>query len=182
MATAGPNSPSAASGWTNSSNVYSSNDTYATYSIAADSNSAVLKAQGYGFAIPSGATINGVTVVAEVKASAAGLIRMIHLYLLDTSGNATGTDKTDYSYWTTSDVNHSCGSSSDLWGCALTDTWINNSNFGVSFQAYNGDGAVSRTAYVDYISITVDYTVASGQPMQARSRLVPFVHKSQVGW
>lgn len=181
MATAGPNSPSAASGWSNSSNVYSSNNAYATWTAGTGENTAVLKAQGYGFAIPAGSIINGVTVVAEVKASASSSLYTDQMYLLDASGNATGTNKADAgSYWTASDANHTYGSSSDIWGCALTDTWINDADFGVALRAHNADVA-TRTASVDYISITIDY-VAGGQPMQARSRAVPYVRKSRIGW
>ena len=181
MATAGPNSPSAASGWTNSSNVYVQDSTYATNSVSAGSNSATLKAQGFGFALPTDCTLNGFTVVIWRRSAASTVIKDNSIRLLDSSGTATGSNKASGSYWPASNTSASYGSSSDVWGTTLTPTDVNSSNFGVQVIAHNDDSS-SWTAYVDYVSVTVDYTDASGQPMQARSRLVPFVNKSRIGW
>lgn len=181
MATAGPNAASAASGWTNSSNVYVQDSTYATNSVSAGSNSATLKAQGFGFVLATDSTINGFTVIIWKRAAASLVMKDNSIHLLDSSGVATGNNKASGSYWSSTNTASTYGSSSDVWGTTLTPTDVNSSNFGVQLVAHNDDSS-SWTASVDYVSVTVDYTAASGQPMQARSRLVPFVNKSRIGW
>ena len=184
MATAGPNSPSAASGsgWVGLTQVYSSDDFYASVGVSGSSTSTALLVQGYGFSIPAGSSINGITVVIERKANVASYLKDYTIQLLNGSGTGVGSNKADTgTYWPTSDANKTYGSSSDTWSASLTDTDVNSSSFGVQIVAQN-TSISARTIYVDYVSITIDYTAASGQPMQARSRLVPFVNKSRIGW
>jgi Tfp pilus assembly protein PilX len=57
------------SGWTTSSNIVSSNNSYATASIAASSTSANLDATNFGFSIPSGNMIVGISASVERKES-----------------------------------------------------------------------------------------------------------------
>ena len=68
--TSGPRSPSAATGWTTPSNVYSSNNIDATNVIAAGATGSTLDATGFGFAIPATATINGITISVERASNA----------------------------------------------------------------------------------------------------------------
>jgi len=58
----GPFAPSSASGWTNSSKVYSSDSQYATNAINAASTGSTLDSKGFGYGLPSNATINGISV------------------------------------------------------------------------------------------------------------------------
>ena len=59
----GPRSPTAASGWTSSTNAESNNSVYATASAAASNGtSANLSVSGFGFSIPSTASVNGIAV------------------------------------------------------------------------------------------------------------------------
>ena len=78
MATQGPNSGSNFSSlglgpftnstnWTNPSNVGASDDSYATNDFATDGNAKYLLATGFGFSVPSGATITGIVVETERK-------------------------------------------------------------------------------------------------------------------
>lgn len=182
MSTAGPNSPSSASGWTNSTNVYSSDNNYATDLVPSLSSGSYLYVKGFGFAIDSGSTMNGVTVVIERKGQVANKVRDSDLYLLNSSGAATGDSRNSLTYWPTTDGTATYGGASDMWGTTLTASNINSANFGIRLAAANSD-SVDRTAYVDYVSITIDYTLPSGQPMQARSRLVPYTRRAQkIGW
>ncbi len=80
--TAGPTSPGtgaddAAIGtrtWSNPGNITSSNNTYATATSSGGGNSTThyLKATNFGFSIPSGATIDGITVGIERKGTTTG--------------------------------------------------------------------------------------------------------------
>lgn len=75
--TQGANSPSAAANdnsiggtaWANPSNATTSNNGYATVSLSNGGTSQYIKTTGFGFSIPTGATING--IVAEVERSEA---------------------------------------------------------------------------------------------------------------
>ena len=155
--TSGARSPSTAAGWTTSTNVASSNNAYATASIAASGQSANLDSTGFGFTIPTGATITGIQVDIERKASATSSIEDYDVYVLK-GGSATGiTDHASTTDWTTSDATRSYGNSSDLWGTTWTVTDINASNFGVRLKALNLTTS-AKTASVDWVQITVFYT------------------------
>src|SRR5687767_8406775 len=72
-ATSGPNYPGAASGsgWGTPANIGADDTSYATYTIASSGTSTPINASNYGFSIPSGSTIDGITVVIS-RASSAG--------------------------------------------------------------------------------------------------------------
>lgn len=173
MSTAGPNAPgtmaqvSAGVTWSTIDNAKVSDDAYAYCSIFGNGLSHYLEATNFGFSIPSGATINGISVSLERKASVTGSVRYVRdsVVKLIKGGTASGDNKADTATkWTTSDSVITYGGSADLWGLTLTDTDINASNFGVRLQTNHtrtgGKGA--ELAYVDFISITIDYTTGGG--------------------
>ena len=74
MASEGPNDPGTITNvaygtqaWANPSNAGSSNDSYATRTLSGVSD--YLRATNFGFAIPSGATIDGILVEVEKRAA-----------------------------------------------------------------------------------------------------------------
>lgn len=185
MATAGPNAASSATNWATNTNAFASDNQYAFNGAAPSGGlTATLILQGFGFAIPAGATVDGITVSIERKGQSANTIKDYNIQLLNGSGTAVGSNKADTSvYWPTTDGTKSYGGAADTWSASLTDTDVNSSSFGVAIRAQNLDASNTLSAYIDYVSITVNYTAASGQPMQARSRRVPFVRKArQIGW
>jgi hypothetical protein len=52
------------------------------------------------------------------------------------------------------------GSSSDLWGNALTEAWVKDADFGVAIG--NAATAANTDVNVDYVTIEVFYTAAAG--------------------
>jgi hypothetical protein len=154
---AGPRAGSAATGWTSSANVFSSNNVRASAVVAANGQSPNLDITGFGFTIPAGSRIDGITAVIERSASASSSLDDFDVYLLK-GGVATGNDKAvSGTYYPTSDANRTYGNSSDLWGTSWTATDVNASNFGLRLRV-DSDVGSSVTAYVDYVSITIDYT------------------------
>ncbi len=164
-ATAGPND--AATGadvsgvgtatWNNTAYVVSNNNQYATVAVN-NAASHYLRATGYGFAIPGNATIDGITVVigrygttnfgSDVRDN---VVRLVKNNVI--TGNnlaATGTD------WPGSEAAATYGGAANLWGTTWTPAEINDTNFGVALSVTSSN---NRTAYVDYIQITVTYTV-----------------------
>ena len=68
--TSGLRSPSAGTGWTNPTNVYTDNNVYATNAITAASTGATQDTTGFGNALPATATIKGISVSVNRFASA----------------------------------------------------------------------------------------------------------------
>ncbi|HEX5455988.1 MAG TPA: hypothetical protein VFW77_01340 [Candidatus Saccharimonadales bacterium] len=170
--TSGPNNPTSATNdtgtgsaaWTNPGNVLSSDNSRATVSLSNGGTSNYTKATGFGFSIPSGSTINGITVgVERSEANTNGnntcldnAIRIVK------SGTIGSTDKSNATTWPTTDTYVNYGGSSDLWGQTWTYSDVNASNFGFAISAKNnrsgGPPSASETCQVDHIRITVDYT------------------------
>jgi len=170
--TVGPNNAGAGSdvtfgntAWSNPGNITAVGTPYATVSLSPGNNSHYLQGTGYGFGIPAGATINGIQVVVNrMGTQNLGFgIQDYHVYLVKNNVIQTGTEKANTSSnWPTSLATATYGSSGDTWGLAgLTGADIDNANFGVALSAHGGGLISAFTATVDYIQITVTYTVTA---------------------
>ena len=156
--------------WTNPSNITILDGSVASYTSNYRNNpSQTLEATGfstnYAAAVPSGATINGVVVTIYRYATAAGSTpvedRNVQLIV---GGTPTGNNlATSAVAWPTATTAASYGSPTNLWGIALTPAEVNATDFGVALSVVT-PGAISVTANVDYISITVYYTQAVPPP------------------
>jgi hypothetical protein len=159
----GTNRNSAYEAWSNVSNISSSNNAYAT--VAHDSGlnySDHLQATNFSFTIPTDATIKGVYVRIERKAShnTGVTSRAVDQEVkLLKGGVQTGDNKADTAtIWPTSDTYKTYGSSSDMWGTTLTPSDVNASTFGVELQIWTDLAAVlTPTSSVDHIEMTVYY-------------------------
>lgn len=146
--------------WTNPGNAFSTNTTYATASVDA-TTSHYIKCTSFGFSIPSNATVSGVVVSLTRKSNSTlnggskdAAIRLVK------AGTIGSTDKSTATAYTTGDVTEAHGGSSDLWSDSWTPTDINNANFGAAIAVTKANSTGSaHTVYVDYISITVYYSV-----------------------
>ena len=156
----GPNDPTAASvvggGWTNPTNIFTSDNVYATNITPASGE--ILRAETFAFGIPGGATIQGIIVKIERKRFSSGDISDLRVQLKKAA--AVGGNKASAVGWPIVDTVRTYGSSTDLWGTTWTVAEINASNFGVELEAQTDDGL--PRAEVDHITITVFYTVAGG--------------------
>lgn len=162
MASEGPNSPGTAAddssvgsvAWANPNNSKISDDVYATATIDSEQTH-YLKVTNFSFAIPAGATIDGIVMEAEVK-GAGGLANDVAVRIV--KGGAIGsTDRSSLTDWTTTETYLSHGGISDLWGETWTAEDINASDFGVALSA----GNATDTCSVDHIRITVYYTATA---------------------
>lgn len=179
MTTAGPNNPGttgqSSTGkptWTNTGNVVSSNDTYATATLLGTSFSTEdLRATNFGFSVPGTATIDGITAEVERKSTTAssttGKDQTVSLTKNGTS--AAGANKAAAGAWPSSDTYASYGGASDLWSTTWTPSEINSSNFGLILAAIGDTGFGSPVVSVDHIRITVDYTDSGVTRKQYRS-------------
>lgn len=168
MASAGPNSPSAADGtvgtgtsWSNATNAYASDDARATATLSSGASTRFLSLTGFGFSIPSTATIDG--IVLEIERSKTGQnVRDSSIRFLK-AGSQVGDDVAATSTnWPSTDAYATYGTSTSLHGTTWTYSDINASNFGVEIKAVWAGIKGSGTPRIDHVRITVYYTDAGG--------------------
>ena len=166
MASEGPLSPDSGTNdagygsvaWTDPGNILASDGSKATAILSLGlTPSNYLVATDFDFAIPGGATIDGIVV--EIERSCGMLESVADDRVRIVKGGTVGaTDRSSADVWPDADAYKTDGSSSDLWGETWADTDINATTFGVALSA-GSDGGV---ASVDHIRITVYYTAAAG--------------------
>lgn len=145
--------------WSNAARVVASDDSYATASVNDGQVTNWLQCTGYGFSLPSHANISGIAVDIERQVSNTnGADAAVRLVKGGVIGVTDRSDAANYPIGSDGTVAH--GGSNDLWGTTWTPANINASNFGVAFAAKkNGTSGNARTLYIDYIRITVSYTL-----------------------
>ena len=156
VATAGANAGSGTS-WTNPSNVADPTNYATLVGQAHGSTSKNLQATGFNFAIPSGATINGITVSfdeidggsAEPAETAQFTVQMLK------AGVAVGTPKTISGVGTGT---LQLGNNTDLWGASWADTDPNSSTFGFEVAAVSPTalGAWAANTYYSPMALIID--------------------------
>lgn len=148
--------------WTNTGNVISDNNAYTSASLAGSSAvSNYLRSSNYSFSIPVTATINGIQVtIGRYSDNGNTRIRDNEVRLVK-AGTVTGDNNANAGVnWPTSKAGITYGGVSDLWATAWSASDINNSNFGVALSVLNATGVgATYNALVDYIEVTVTYTV-----------------------
>lgn len=150
--------------WSNPTNAEVQDTTCASVAVSASNLSETLKCTGYGFVIPGGATIQGVQVTIVWKVGSGGfafedafpyLVKAGTVQLSTTWHVATNVGG-GLSFTTTT-----YGGPTDTAGLTLTGSDVNNSGFGAAIET-GGGGIGSGTVLVDYVEMTVWYTLASG--------------------
>lgn len=174
MATQGPNYPStvigrpgggSANAWLTPENAGAADGAEAQITAATfDTNdkSEYLEATGFGFSIPSDATIDGITVEINRRAFA-GAAEDALLYLYN--GMFMGTSRADtVTVWPVTAGIATYGGPTDKWGLAsITPSQVNGTGWGVLLQAM-ATGANTDIG-VDYFRMTVHYTAAAVEPV-----------------
>jgi MSHA biogenesis protein MshQ len=153
--------------WTSPANAYTSNSVYATAAnLTHNTTTNYLRCTGYNFAVPTGATINGIIVNVQRNTSGGTFKDSAMRLVKDVSGVATiqGTDRSTLTSYTTSIVTEAHGGVADLWSGTWAVADINTANFGAAFAAYNTSttSTTNYTVSVDSMPITVVYTPATG--------------------
>lgn len=156
--------------WTNLTNALTSDDNYAKNTVSlsglfASTNTNNLIAQNFGFTIPPMATNIHIKVDVERSAnlgfSVGASVSDNIVKLINSSGTITGTNNASPTNWSSGDATVSYGGNTDNWGTSWTPADINSTNFGVAISATlsAGAAAVSLTAQIDYIAVTVYYDI-----------------------
>jgi len=118
-----------------------------------------LKATNFGFAIPAGATINGIRAEIEmITNNGTGGVENVRIV----KGGVIGsTDKGIFNNnMPTTEISTFYGSSTDLWGETWTAEDINSSNFGFAYSV----NINAKTVSVDHMAIVVTYTADVTSP------------------
>jgi hypothetical protein len=131
-----------------------------------------LQVKGFGFSIPTAASICGIEVTV-VKSAANVLLNLATVTDYNVrvmkNGTPTGTNLADgITEWPSSDTYASYGGTNQLWGSTWSPTEINDADFGFSISAeIDGTLALFPVARINYISMTVHYLDPTILPAQA---------------
>ena len=93
-----------------------------------------LKCTGYGFTIPAGSVIDGITVTVNRSESRAGMVQDVAMRIVK-NGTIGATDRSNAAFWPTAAGAQTYGSAADLWGNTWTVADINAANFGAAISA-----------------------------------------------
>jgi hypothetical protein len=159
--TQGPFPASVASGWLNSNRIFVQDGSYATFPLTHGQTSNTLIATGFGFNIPLFATILGILAVV-VRGDIGGTLALNNtLAQLLKAGVGVGSNKDGPvgSAWGVPPETVNYGSPGDLWGTGWLPSDINNAGFGFQLQVKDTDPSVSDTAGVDFVSLSVTYSI-----------------------
>lgn len=145
--------------WINPGNATASDNAYATATAPTSTLTSThyLKATNFGFNIPAGSTITGITVQFERRKESFFQCVDDQIRIVKSDGSIGTTNRSAGASWSGSDTYDSFGGIADLWGEAWTSSDINDSDFGVAISPQirmNPDG---NPASVDHIQITVSY-------------------------
>lgn len=171
--------------WTNPTNAQASDDTGATRSIDDGQVSDYLQCSNYGFTIPDGNRVQGITATIRRQASNTNVqdseVLLLRGGTREATNRATTTAYTNGSY-----SNDAYGSTTDLWGAEWSINDINVTGFGLALasQKSNNTGG-GRTVNVDVISLRVTYVADSTNPTVASIALVdanPTAGAGSVSW
>ncbi|MBI5944540.1 MAG: right-handed parallel beta-helix repeat-containing protein [Chloroflexi bacterium] len=148
--------------WANPGFITADDTSYASATLSGSIlSSGYLEGTNYGFTIPENAVIQGIMVTIGRHESG---IRQDYIDVRDSTvklmkaGTIIGNNKAAAgTEWPTATASPAIyGTTADLWGTTWTPAEINASNFGVALSVISG---VNRIAYVDYMQISVTYTV-----------------------
>jgi hypothetical protein len=167
--TAGPNFPGSGENltgtgteaWQTPGNIAASDTNYATVSFnKGNHESNYLRGSLYGFSIPEYATVTGIEVVINRKASSTTppAVRDNELYLVKGT-TRVGLSKATNTAWPATLGTATYGGPGDLWETTWTPTEVG--TIGVDLSASTGNNGDLKTISVDYITVKVYYSFTS---------------------
>jgi hypothetical protein len=146
--------------WASTGNAYRTDNAYAQVSVDG-TTSEYLYCRNFGFALPAGATIQGIVIDVERKSNSTsnGGSRDASVRLVNAGGAVVGNDNATTTLYTTSDLVEAHGSSGNLWGVSWTVADINDADFGVVLAVTKPSSVgAAHSITVDHIRITVYYS------------------------
>jgi hypothetical protein len=135
--------------WLTTGNITADDTSDATCNAGASSQ--YLVARNFGFSIPAGATIDGITVQINASEHSSGT-ESLNAQLQNDTGTLFGSSKSATINGTAKN-NYSYGSATDKWGATLTTTIVNDVDFGVRFWF-----TTAHDVRVNFVKMQVNYT------------------------
>jgi hypothetical protein len=168
--TVGPNAPGLCANdtsvgtvtWSNPNNARVLDGVYAQANgMGAGAISYYLGGEVFGFSLPINAVPIGIQVDLYCMGTGTTTINDSSVSLV-LGGSPAGSDKASATAWPVFPVigTRTYGGAADLWGLSPTYSDINDAGFGIFISAQNA-GASMGTAYVDFVSITVTYSIVN---------------------
>jgi len=154
--------------WTSPGNIVSDNTTDTTCAVPCD----YLIGSAFGFAVPSDATILGVTVRVEASETGTGSSNYVPQLISSTTPTLIGAAKSAVTVSGTTKVISTTGGAADLWSATLTPAIVNGAGFGVALWSTNA----TNTLAIDFVTIAIEYSqgcpVCAAINVQIRGRVV----------
>jgi len=161
--------------WTSPGNITANDGVKAQAALGASGSSNELQGTNFGFAIPAGSTINGITVEIWKQAlTGSGNPTDVDVTILK-GGVATGTNLGHTGAgngWLSAGGIDTYGGSTSLWGTTWAPSDINATTFGVQISCVEWTTAASTTAAVDFIRITIAFTPAAAPAGGGKHRTI----------
>ncbi len=151
-----------------SDNVYAS----ATHCACCDQQTNCLIATDFGFSIPTGAMITGVTVEVEKRVSGSGAIFEDNEVQLLKGGVEVGSDYRSTVDWPSTDAYTTYGGCNNLWGTTWTVADINANNFGVAFAGIDYTCGGTIQSHIDHIRISICYSITTDVETLSNTKIV----------
>ena len=150
--------------WANPGRITAENGSSATATFTPVAATDYIQGTNCGFAIPVGAAITGVEVgfkVYDAGAHLPGFVPVITVSAKLVKGGAiSGNDGSDSASWgSTALAWFTLGSSTSMWGLALTPSDCNASDFGAVVACGDFIGTVQNVPTMDAMKMTVYYSV-----------------------
>lgn len=154
--------------WTSVTNIYTDNTSNAQMSTATTTPYVLpyLRGSTFNFAIPSGATIEGVQAqIAYATQTVESLYTETEVRLSWGASASTlaATNKGSGTFMV-SNQTYTYGGVSDLWGetsATITPAVVNSSDFGLLLKVSRASGTTSRAVPVDFFALDITYSVSA---------------------
>lgn len=139
--------------WSNPSNARHADGLFATVPMNGGNVTRRLLAKGFGFVVPVGAVVRGVTVKVRRRSDSANAV-VDDAVALVRSGVVSPVTKSAPGAWPVQLATATYGGPADTWGETWTPSDVSSLEFGVAVAA-RGVDAVAVEAAVDHIEVTV---------------------------
>lgn len=158
-APAGTGTGTGSEAWADVSNVWSSDDGYATVTLGPGETSDWLVVTKFCYGIGGNATVDTVEARIEAKASESGLVVDADVRLV-VDGVVSGSNKASGTTLSLTDTVYSYSYTPSQWGVTLTPLKVNKSGFGYAFRYRNNSGSTSVTVSVDAATMRLGFSPA----------------------
>ena len=153
-----------ANAWVSPTNVGADDATESTITAATFDSpdiSELLVASNFGFTIPAGSTIDGITVEIDRRSIIAnsGVDNRVQLATGTTFADLVGSNKATATVWPTTSAVATYGRAADTWTAGLTAAQVNAAGFAVFLSSHAN--IANADIGVDFIRVTVTYTEAA---------------------